>query len=74
MTKKKTLTKEKNDEATSTRVWQVVQQRIGLSGAVLEKKKLGTPQTLENAKRIIEYRSTIELRNNVRYKMERLND
>jgi hypothetical protein len=51
-----------------------VQQRIGLSGAVLEKKKLGTPQTLENAKRIIEYRSTIELRNNVRYKMERLND
>jgi hypothetical protein len=74
MTKKKTLTKEKNDEATSTRVWQVVQQRIGLSGAVLESKKIGMPRSLEDAKRIVEYRSTVELRRDIRYKIERLND
>jgi hypothetical protein len=58
----------------SEAVWQVVQERIGFSGKIVERRKLGVPRSLESAKQIIEYKNTVELRNYIRYRIERIED
>lgn len=58
----------------SEAVWQVVQERIGFSGKIVERRKLGVPRTLESAKQIVEYKNTVELRDYVRYRIERTED
>ena len=58
----------------SEAVWQVVQERIGFSGKIIERRKLGVPRTLESAKQIIEYKNTVELRRDVRYRLERIEE
>jgi hypothetical protein len=58
----------------SEAVWQVVQERIGFSGKIVERRKLGVPRSLESAKQIIEYKNTVELRRDVRYRLERIEE
>jgi hypothetical protein len=58
----------------SEAVWQVVQERIGFSGKIVERRKLGAPRSLESAKQIIEYKNTVELRRDVRYRLERIEE
>lgn len=55
-------------------VWQVVQEKIGLSGNVVDRRKLGMPRTLESAKQIVEYKNTVEQRAYVRFRIERIDD
>lgn len=62
--------KKRNPDA----VWQVVQERIGLSGRVIGRRNIGAPRGLESAKQILEYKNTIELRRDVRYRIERVED
>ena len=55
-------------------VWQVVQEKIGFSGRAVEHRNLGVPRTFESARQIVEYKSTVELRRDVRYRIERIED
>ena len=66
------MTTKKNTKSDA--VWQVVQEKIGLSGKVTECRKLGIPRTLADAKQIIQYKNTVEIRNYVRYRIERIDD
>lgn len=62
--------KKKNPDA----IWQVVQERIGLSGAVIERRKIGAPRTIESARQIVEYKNVTELRDYVKYRVEKVED
>ena len=62
--------KKKNPDA----IWQVVQERIGLSGAVIERRKIGAPRTIESARQIVEYKNVTELRDYVKYRVEKVKD
>jgi hypothetical protein len=52
--------------------WQVFQEKLGSAGGVLTKTKIGMPRNLQSAKQILEYRSAIERRKNVRYRLEHI--
>lgn len=54
------------------KVWQVFQEKLGSAGGVLTKTKIGMPRNLQSANQILEYRSTVERRKNVRYRLEHI--
>lgn len=64
-------TKKKNKPDAA---WQVVQERIGSSGAVIERRKVGAPRTLESARQIVEYKNVTELRSYIKYRVERIDE
>ncbi len=56
------------------KIWQVVKERLSVSGAVISSENFGTPRTLQSAKQILEYKNATELRRDVRYRAKRAND
>jgi hypothetical protein len=67
VTAKKTTKKDKE-------LWQVVQEKLYVHGTVASRRTIGTPRALEGARKIAEYRNTVEARNNVRYRVEKVDE
>lgn len=59
---------------TEPKIWQAVQIYMGARGEALRTTKLGIPRGHEDTVKIVEYRNAVELRNNVRYTMVRVDD
>lgn len=62
------------NQNTEEKAWQVVKERVGVAGSVLEIEKIGIPVSLENAKQILIYKNTTELRQDVRYRVRHVKD